>query len=340
MLVRMKLMHSVGGAMIASMLACGSAGSGTTADMTTSSSSGAASTSEPATGATTDPNPTTSPGTTTDPATTDAPTTDATTTTTLTTTDTTTTADTSSASEAASSSSGESNGSQCESAGLAICEGFEDAEDAAFPAGWGARGDEWGEGVIGVASDDARRGLRALKVDGGNNGQHFMDYKGQLGDLATHHYGRVFMKVAIPAPWPADGVLHADFIEGLGPGPKGGTHNVRWGVVEFTDMKMSWIYNVQPSNGDPEFAESTPTEYAWTGEWQCIEWFYDQPSQQGSLWIDDVLLPITPGQNHAAEIPVFSSLGVGLANYQAVGSGFTVWFDELAYDPERIGCDR
>ena len=337
----MKLMRPVRGAMIASMLACGSEGPGTTAGMTAGSSSSTDTTGEPATTtATTEPTPTTTEPTptTTSPGTTDAPTTaDGTTTTGLTTADTT---DTGSSSEVASSSSGESNGSQCESAGLAICEGFEDADDGAFPAGWGARGDEWGEGVIGVASDDARRGLKALKVDGGNNGQHFMDYKGPLGELASHHYGRVFLKVAVPAPWPADGVLHADFIEGLGPGPKGGTHNVRWGVVEFTSMMMSWIYNVQPSNGDPEFAESTPAEYTWTGEWQCIEWFYDEPSQSGSLWIDDVLLPNTPGQSHAAEIPVFSSLGVGLANYQAAGAGFTVWFDELAYDPERIGCDR
>ena len=60
---------------------------------------------------------------------------------------------------------------------------------------------------------DARLGARSLKIDGGNNGQHFMDYKGELGELATRHFGRVFMKVAVPAPWPADGVLHADFIE-------------------------------------------------------------------------------------------------------------------------------
>lgn len=38
-----------------------------------------------------------------------------------------------------------------------------------------------------------------------------------------------------------------------------------------------------------------------------------------------------------AETPVFSSLGVGLADYQPAGSGFTVWCDDLAYDAERIG---
>jgi hypothetical protein len=234
---------------------------------------------------------------------------------------------------------GGSNESKCAGSAFAICEGFEGAADGAFPSDWGPRGDEWGEGVIGVASDDKMRGAKSLKVDGGNNGQHFMDYKQPLGALASHHYGRVFMKVAVPAPWPSGGVLHADFIEGLGPGPDGGTHNVRWGVVENTEKMFQWIYNVQPSNGDPEFAEGTSYVYAWSGEWQCIEWTYDEPSQSGTLWIDGAEIPIVPGENHAAELPVFESLGVGLANYQDAGEGFTVWFDELAYDDERIGCE-
>ena len=245
-----------------------------------------------------------------------------------------------SGSAAASTGSG-SNDSKCATAGFTLCEGFEGATDGGFPDGWGARGDEWGEGVIGVASDDAMRGTKSLKIDGGNNGQHFMDYKGSLGSLATHHYGRVFMKVAAPAPVPAGGVLHADFIEGLGPGPGGSTHNVRWGTVENTEAKFQWIYNVQPSNGDPEFGEGTSYDYSWNGLWQCIEWVYDQPSQSGTLWLDGNEVPIVPGAGHAAEIPIFESLGVGLANYQGAGDGFTVWLDELAYDDDtRIGCDN
>ena len=328
----MQRMGSIGGGVVAGMLACGGGGGATSEGSSggPGSSGAAASTGDSDdTVDTADPSPTTAdePGSTGTATTGDASGT------------TIASEDSSSSGPASSSSGGAANGSRCEGSTLALCEDFEDAMDGAFPAGWGPRGDEWGEGVLGVASDDAVLGMRALKADGGDNGQHFMDYKGELGELATHHFGRVFMKVATPAPWPADGVLHADFIEGLGPGPKGGTHNVRWGVVENTAMAMQWIFNVQPSNGDPEFAEGTGYDHAWTGAWQCIEWFYDQPSQQGGLWIDGTQLPIVPGQNHPAEIPVFSSLGVGLANYQPAGAGFTVWFDELAYDAERIGCE-
>ncbi|MBL8743294.1 MAG: hypothetical protein JNK04_19420 [Myxococcales bacterium] len=229
-------------------------------------------------------------------------------------------------------------GPTCAANSFALCEDFEGADDGGFPVNWGPRGDEWGGGQLGVASDDARFGTKSLKADGANNGQHFMDFKGDLAGLASHHYGRVYMKVAVPAPWPSSGVLHADFIEGLGPGPGGSTHNVRWGIVANTSMKYQWIYNVQPSNGAPEFAEGTSYDYDWSGQWQCIQWMYDEPTQDGTLWIDGVELPIQPGENHPAELPVFSSLGVGLANYQDAGAGYTVWFDELAYDPNMIPC--
>lgn len=234
---------------------------------------------------------------------------------------------------------GPSDGS-CATLDVTVCETFEGAADGGFPDGWGARGDEWGEGVIGVASDDHYFGGKALKVDGGHNGQHFMDFKGGLGSLASHHYGRVFMKVAVPNPVAAGGtVLHADFIEGLGPGPGGSTHNVRWGTVGNDQDFHQWIYNVQPSNGDPEFGDGTDYTFTWPGEWQCMEWFYDEPSQSGTLWIDGVDTGIVPGTSHPAELPVFTSLGVGMANYQDAGEGFTVWFDELAYDDDtRIGC--
>lgn len=245
-----------------------------------------------------------------------------------------------SASMQTTSATGGGNGSKCPNATFTICESFEDAPNDGFPTGFQSRGDDWGEGVIGVTASDAKRGTKSLKVDGGNNGQHFMEIAGDLGALATHHYGRVFMKVETPAPWPANGVLHADFIEGLGPGPGGSHHNVRWGVVENTQMKFQWIYNVQPSNNTPEFGEGTDYIYDWKGEWQCIEWFYDQPSQAGTLWLDGVEADIEPGAGHAAEIPVFDSLGVGLANYQDANDGFTVYFDELAYDDERIGCEN
>jgi hypothetical protein len=113
---------------------------------------------------------------------------------------------------------------------------------------------------------------------------------------------------------------------------------VRWGIVENTQMKFQWIFNVQPTQGEPEFGDGTAYTYSWSGRWQCLEWHYSQPLQQGTLWLDGAQVPIQVGKSHAPEIPVFTSLGVGWANYQNAGEGFAVWIDEVAFDSQRIGC--
>jgi hypothetical protein len=230
--------------------------------------------------------------------------------------------------------------SRCKGAGLAVCESFEDAAAGTLPAGWNRRPGYGGKSMA-VAADAAARGSHALKIEGGVNGSQFLEYKQGLGGLATEHWGRIFFRVKVPAPWPTTGVLHGDIVQHIGPHPGGGTNGVRWGIVENTQMKFQWIYNVQPSQGENEFGEGTAYNYTWPDRWQCLEWHYSQPTQQGAVWLDGTQLPITVGKNHVPEIPVFTSLGVGWANYQnAGGEGFVVWIDEVAFDPSRIGCGR
>lgn len=233
---------------------------------------------------------------------------------------------------------------RCAASGLAICESFEDAPLGGFPDGWALRESfHWGGTSIGVANDDAARGSKALKIVGGDNGANFMKYDGDLGDLAADHYGRIFFKVNTPAPWPSNGVLHGDIVQGEGPSPATGVgSNVRWGVVENTQQQFQWIYNVQPySDTIPEWGDGTDYNYSWPGAWQCLEWRWSNTEQTGSLWIDGQLIPITVGQAHAPELPVFDNLAVGWSNYQsAPGEGFTVWIDEVALDANRIGCTR
>ena len=224
-------------------------------------------------------------------------------------------------------------------AAFTICESFEQTAVGNLPAGW-ARRPGYGGKSLAVAEDEAARGRRALKIEGGVAGSQFLEYKGDLGALASAHWGRIFFKVRTPAPWPTSGVLHGDLVQHLGPHPGGGSNGVRWGIVENTKMKFQWIFNVQPSQGEPEFGDGTSYDYSWEGRWQCLEWHYDQPQQQGAAWLDGVPLPIQVGKSHIPEIPVFTSLGVGWANYQnAPGAGFVVWIDEVAFHPSRIGCN-
>lgn len=186
------------------------------------------------------------------------------------------------------------------------------------------------------------RGTKALRVEGGESGSQFMIYDGALGALASQHYGRLFFKMETPAPWPSSGVLHGDIVQGEGPSPRTGEDsNVRWGIVENTQQRFQWIYNVQPYNSDPEFGDGTSYNYTWPGQWQCMEWHYDQTAQTGTLWIDEQQIPITVGASHEPEIPVFTNMAFGWSNYQAAsGAGFVLWIDEVAMDANRIGCDR
>jgi hypothetical protein len=236
--------------------------------------------------------------------------------------------------------SGPGGPSLCPGSAFAICESFEDTPIGAIPANWNRR-QGYGGKLMGVIADESRRGERSLRIQGGVNGSQFIEYTSNLGALATSHWGRIFFKVQTPAPWPTSDVLQGALVEHVGPRPSGGLNYVRWGIVENPQMKFQWIYNVQPSQDEPAFSDGTAYNYTWPGTWQCLEWRFDQPSQQGMLWIDGSLIPITVGKSHPPEIPVFTSLGVGWANYQnAPGDGFTVWIDEVAIDGKRIGCDR
>jgi len=240
----------------------------------------------------------------------------------------------------AGSDSGPGGASLCPSSAFAICEDFESTDIGSVPINWNRR-PGYGGKSMGVVADESRRGQRSLRIQGGVNGSQFMEYTRNLGGLATSHFGRIFFKVKVPAPWPTSGVLHGDIVQHVGPRTGGGNNFVRWGIVENTMMKFQWIYNVQPDQGSPEFGDGTAYNYTWPDTWQCLEWRFDHPSQQGMLWIDGAQIPITVGKSHAPEIPVFNSLGVGWANYQnAPGEGFVVWIDEVAIDPQRIGCER
>ncbi len=227
---------------------------------------------------------------------------------------------------------------RCEASDFLVCESFEDAALDGFPDGWGLRPTGvWGGNTIGVSNKDAARGQQALEINGGINGAQWLTYMGGLGPLATSHWGRMFFRVVTPAPWPSDGVLHGDLFEARGPYGNNNTNHVRWGIVENTQMRYQWIYNVQRSTN--EFADGTDYIYEWSGEWVCMEWHHDQTTQEATLWLDEVeISAISQTADDDPEIPVYDDISVGWANYQNATPEFVVFIDEVVLDDERIGC--
>lgn len=227
----------------------------------------------------------------------------------------------------------------CDNESLLVCEDFEGAALGGFPEGWDRRATgTWLGGGMGVADDAAYRGTQALRLDGAENGAQWLAYQGDLGGLAMQHYGRMFVRVQTPAPWPSDGVLHGDFFEARGPFGNDNTNSVRWGIVENTQQFFQWIYNVQRSTD--EFGTGTAYTYQWSDAWFCMEWHHDQTTQAATLWLDGVeVAELTQDASMNPEIPIYDDISVGWANYQLANPQFVVWIDEVALDDERIGCD-
>jgi hypothetical protein len=227
----------------------------------------------------------------------------------------------------------------CDNTDLLVCEDFEDAMIGAYPEGWDKRSTgTWLGNTMGTSDDDAYRGAQSLRIAGGENGAQWLSYVGGLGELATAHWGRMFVRIETPAPWPADGVLHGDVFEARGPFGENNTNQVRWGIVENTDEHFQWIYNVQRSSD--EFGSGTDYVYQWDGEWFCMEWHHDQTTQEATLWLDGVEIEaISQTAEMNPEIPVFDDISVGWANYQSANPEFVVHIDEIALDDARIPCD-
>lgn len=230
--------------------------------------------------------------------------------------------------------------SLCGSSQLAICESFENAAlGNAVPAGWTTDG--YGNRTLSVVDDDSARGNRAFRVDVAANQEAVvgMLVRQNLGALGARHFGRSFMKIDAPAP---TGFIHWDAFEARGifnnqvnmvrwasTGTNVGTQNGNW----------AWIYNVQTTNSGEFTTEGARSAHPVDGDWMCLEWFFDQAAQEARFFYDGSEVDYLHIDTERAEIPVFTSFHVGFQKFQQ-SAAFRVWVDEIAFDGERIGCNR
>jgi hypothetical protein len=83
-------------------------------------------------------------------------------------------------------------------------------------------------------------------------------------------------------------------------------------------------------------------------QWLCIEWMNDGGNDQTRFWWDGVEHPSLAtsktmhGGNQAIPylLPDYDQAWIGLAEYQTSTLTFEAWFDEIAYDTQRIGCSN
>jgi hypothetical protein len=234
--------------------------------------------------------------------------------------------------------------SQCAGSELLLCEGFESASlDSSI----------WSTMMSKPSIDDARaaRGGKSLHVHTTATGASGIQTTKIFPRAEGHYYGRMFVYFdALPTSpqWAHWTIVGANPKSGSGEIRVGGQHDgkiERFGVGTDQGPTGDWT-NLDE---DPKSADAAvPLK-----KWLCVEWLHDWMNDQTKFYLDGTEHPslaTTPDVDHGGnsnvkyEIPELGSVWVGFWNYNqgkpVMPSEFDVWIDEVAFDDERIGCER
>ncbi|HEX6240213.1 MAG TPA: hypothetical protein VFZ61_04950 [Polyangiales bacterium] len=230
----------------------------------------------------------------------------------------------------------------CASKAYKLCEDFEAAKVGALPSNWVAVPGWGGSATAVVADDEHHGGTKSLKGALASSGQARAGTSlSALGATANKHWGRIFYKVKSPATLPPAveppnfSVIHNTLV-----GLKGATESRVVDTVVNTAGKHQFLYNL------PDDSCCTGSEYLYSsydGGWHCAEWYVDAATQQFRFFYDgsEVKIGFMYGAgNSKAKIGDYSQIIVGWINYQTPKLPYNqAWFDDLAIDDNRIGCE-
>jgi hypothetical protein len=222
-------------------------------------------------------------------------------------------------------------------------ENFESTPVGRIPEGFTATG------KVSVTNDFANSGKKALRVEAAARGPRRITLKGDvLTKLGGQFWGRLYYRVEQPYPLPdpnsGNPVIHSTFVAGSAISPQFNDQiEVRMlDTVENKAGAHQYIYNVQPRQRG-EFGKGSAYLYHYTNAWTLAEWSVNYDTQSYHLYINGkeitgVALDKGATNFTKVELPKeFTSLSFGLYNYQAAGTGFVVWIDDIALGKERIG---
>jgi hypothetical protein len=108
------------------------------------------------------------------------------------------------------------------------------------------------------------------------------------------------------------------------------------------------VDTVVNNNGSHQFLFNIPDDscctssaynYKFEDKWRCAEWRVGVPQQSFQFWIDGTEVTSLAFNGRAnARMSSYTSIAVGAIFYQTPPAPIVVWFDDLAIDDERIGC--
>ena len=223
-----------------------------------------------------------------------------------------------------------------------LCEDFETGSAGSLGAdvwsklnGYGTPG----ANDVALATDAAHSGKMSLKSDSIHRGQ----VRAQrdlmaLGATAYKHWGRIFYKVQQPSPPPqktaTNTVIHITWTSLIGPGGE----NRVVDLVENMSGAYQWLFNIPSDN----CCSASAYDWKFDDAWHCAEWWVDVSTNSFRFFSDstEVTALAFTGKTNST-MSNYTSIVVGATWYQQEGtilSPFVAWFDDLAIDDNRIGC--
>jgi hypothetical protein len=211
-----------------------------------------------------------------------------------------------------------------------FCEDFEAASVGNLPMGWTVSGG--GKGSISVAAGQVHGGKLSLKTVSSTPYQPRIEKSlGALGGTAETHWGRVYYRVAAPAP-----VL--DFHLTMVALRIGGGESRVLDTVQDAAGKMAYLYNI-PDDSCCNL-NALAYDFRYDGIWHCTEWYVNNATDSFRFFVDgNELRSVGFSQRPEARLARFSSIALGSIFYVPASGPFEVWFDDLALNDSRIGCE-
>jgi hypothetical protein len=219
-----------------------------------------------------------------------------------------------------------------------LCEDYNTGTVGQLPAEW-TLVKSFGNGSsqnVGLATDEFHSPPMSLKTDdfGKADAARSQRSLAGLGVTATKHWGRIFYKVQVPTAV-YNGYMQNTWVALIS--AAGDTEVVD--TVTMSNGMHQWL-TIAPGGDSCGFGSA----YDWTFDsaWHCAEWYIDGSTSGSYRFFSDSIEVTIPGLagKTCTDVPNgFTDVIVGSLTYIQPPGPRVVWFDDLAIDDNRIGCN-
>jgi hypothetical protein len=219
-----------------------------------------------------------------------------------------------------------------------LCESFEGEEGAApDPKVWTRNNDG-----LALSSKRAARGAKSLHVPPMTAGQNFIRETQTFPAMNGAFYGRFFLWIErIPVEAPAT-LYHWTFLEGSNTDTDKGGWVIRLGGHHRANRLSLIRFNINTHTGEGEDGTADLIHGFQPQQWYCIEFYFSTPDSEARFWIngaENTMLHWLKNRAGAYTFPTLQTLRFGWAEYQGTKTPYEAYIDEIAVDPQRIGCE-